>query len=266
LKMNIKSFQITVDGTKNTHDNSRHTKELKPTFDIIFNNIIKAAKSSIYLSENVHISIRVNVHKNNVNEIDDLIDFLYSKEIHNKVDLYFAAVHDWGNNKADEKIGLSQNEFAEREIDWLIKMNDLGFKKSTILPPAITGTCMTTSDDSELIDATGKVSYCWEVPYTDEFIKDTSLTIGNLNEAKEMTYNKSFPLRDWFNDIKSGTNNSSNCKNCIFLPNCGGACPISWYKGNPACPSFKFNIEDRLIMEYLSVTENQPIEAFVENN
>lgn len=266
LKLNVKSFQITLDGTKQTHDNSRFTKDLKPTFDIILNNIIKASKNPIYFSENVNISIRVNVHKNNVNEVNELIELLHFNKIHNKVDLYFAAVHDWGNNKADEKIGLSQHDFAEKEIEWLIKMNDLGFKKSPILPPAITGTCMTTSSDSELIDATGKISYCWEVPYTEEFIKDNSLTIGNLKGNEPLNYGREFPLRDWFKDIRSGLNNSSNCKKCIFLPNCGGSCPISWYKGNPACPSFKFNIEDRLIMEYLSATKNQSIETSIENN
>lgn len=265
-KMNVKSFQITLDGTKKTHDNSRFTKELKPTFDIILNNIINGSKNPIYLSENVNISIRVNVHKNNFNEVNDLIELLYSNGVHDKIDLYFAAVHDWGKNEADDKIGLSHYEFAEKEIEWLIKMNNLGFKKSTILPPAITGTCMTTTDDSELIDATGKISYCWEVPYTDEFIKDNTLTIGNLNEDTKLNYDRTLPLRDWFNDIKSGLNNSSNCRDCIFLPNCGGGCPISWYKDKPACPSFKYNIEDRLIMEYLSVSENQSIESLIENN
>jgi uncharacterized protein len=57
-------------------------------------------------------------------------------------------------------------------------------------------------------------------------------------------------MRHWYDEIPT---NDSWCKSCKFLPVCGGACPKSWYEGNPACPSFKFNIDERLMMKKYNV-------------
>jgi uncharacterized protein len=35
-----------------------------------------------------------------------------------------------------------------------------------------------------------------------------------------------------------------------MLPVCGGLCPKSWLEGTPACPSAKFNITERLMLQY----------------
>jgi uncharacterized protein len=32
----------------------------------------------------------------------------------------------------------------------------------------------------------------------------------------------------------------------VFLPVCGGSCPKHWGEGDPPCPSYKFNIQQRL--------------------
>lgn len=253
--LNIISYQITIDGLKKSHDKSRYTKDFKPTFDIIFNNIKNIVSHPLFIEKNVSISIRVNVHKNNIDEIEDFIIFLYDNALHDKIFLNFAPVHDWGNNDADEKIGISTELFSQHEINWYILMSDLGFKYINILPNPVNNTCMTTTDDAELIDATGDVSYCWEIPYTETFSSNDTFKIGNLTN-NSLDYNKTLPLRDWFDDIKFERYNSSNCKKCIFLPLCGGSCPISWYKGKPACPSFKFTFEDRLIFQFMRENNN----------
>jgi uncharacterized protein len=252
LDMKVKNFQITLDGIKETHDNSRFTKKGLPTFDIIVNNIKNAVAEPIYIDKNVNISIRMNVHKNNYMEVESLLDMVYEENLHKKVSVDFAPIHDWGLNKANESVGLSPEKFAELEIDWFMKMRKLGFRDFSFIPTRIDNTCMTTTDDSELIDATGKISYCWEVPYTPSFDNDSEFIIGNVNDSQVYDSSKQLhPLRDWYNDMKTGENNSDNCKNCNFLPVCGGHCPISWYKGVAACPPFKKNMEDRLVLQYL---------------
>lgn len=254
LQMKVTDFQITIDGIKETHDNSRYTKKGKPTFDIILGNIINCVNNPIYEKEKVNITIRVNVHKNNYNDVEKLLELLYNLKIHNKVQMSFAPVHDWGNNSADKEVGLTLEEFSNLEIDWFLKMNELNFKKQNLIPGRIYGTCMTTSNDAELIDAKGEVSYCWEVPYTPDFESNKDLIIGNVS-TDENLYKKDtskHPLRDWYNDIRDKKNNSSNCHSCEFLPVCGGQCPIAWFKDVKACPSFKVNMEDKLILQYLN--------------
>ncbi len=258
-KAKVKSFQITLDGVKKTHDNSRMTKQNNPTFDLIFRNIINAVNHPVYEKENCNIIVRINVSKKNCDEVPELLDLIYEKNIHDKVSIDFEPVHDWGNNDADLKIGLTNDEYAPLEVDWIIKMKQLGFKTSNLVPSRRYGTCLTTNPNDELIDADGKISYCWEVPYTEGNSSDEKLYIGDLNNEKAI-YKDNYqdaPLRNWYNDIRTGKHNSHNCKTCTFLPVCGGACPISWYKGKPACPSFKYNIEERLILQYLDGKLNQ---------
>src|SRR5690606_29731174 len=182
LNMKVKNFQITIDGIKETHDNSRYTKKKKPTFDIIINNVVNAVKNPIYSKEGVLINIRINVHKGNYADVEKLLEYFSKIEIQDKIIINFAPVHDWGNNNADKEIGLSLEEFAILEIDWFLKMKELGYKNQNLIPSRIYGTCMTTTDDSELIDAKGEISYCWEVPYTPDFESNKDLVIGNVND------------------------------------------------------------------------------------
>lgn len=251
-KYHCTNFQITLDGIKETHDNSRMTKSGVGTFDKILDNVVNATKHPYYNEHKCLITIRVNVQKNNYNEVDDLIELLCSLGIQNKVIVDLVPIHDWGNNNADESIGIDKDLFASKEIDWLIKLKKLGFRLSGYLPSRRYGTCMTTTFDSELIDANGDVSYCWEVPYTEGLEKDRELVVGNVSDNKVYTGDHTqAPLRHWYDDILNGLNNSENCKSCKLLPACGGHCPISWYKGKRACPTFKFNLEDKLILKYL---------------
>ena len=198
------------------------------------------------------ILIRCNVHKENYLDIDNLINELHKLKIHDKITMDFVPIHDWGNNKADESIGLTPEFFGEKEIEWMIRLRELGFRVSdNILPKRKSGTCMLTSNQSELIDAKGRISYCWEAPYTPEFdYKDSPFFIGNINDAANMKDRKGLPLGNWYQDIKD-QNHNTWCKGCKYLPVCGGSCPIQWFKGKPACPSFKYNFEDRMVMQYL---------------
>lgn len=254
--MKVKSFQITIDGVKETHDNSRYTKKGKPTFDVIMDNVFNAVNNPVYTKEKALISIRVNVHKENYLDVEKLLEYFTFLKIQDKILINFAPVHDWGNNNADKEVGLTLEEFSVLEIDWFLKMKELKFRNQNLIPSRIYGTCMTTTDDSELIDAKGEVSYCWEVPYTPDFENNKDLIIGNVSE--EDLYLKDtidMPLRNWYHDIKNKNHNSENCNACEFLPVCGGQCPVSWFKGVRACPSFKINMEDRLIMQYLNEKE-----------
>lgn len=251
VNMKVTSYQITIDGVKETHDKSRYTKYGRPTFDIIVNNVIKIVNHELFDNEGIVLVIRVNVHKNNYEEINGLLEYFHDVKLHDKIYVDFAPVHDWGENNVDHEIGIDIHEYAEMEIEWFIKMKELGFKEHNRIPDRILNTCMTTESNSELIDAKGEISYCWEVPYTPKFADNKDFIIGNLFNDN-IQYRENYPLRDWFDDIKIGRNNSQNCKSCIYLPVCGGHCPIAWYKNRSACPSFKYNMEQRIILEQYS--------------
>ncbi|GEM52744.1 radical SAM/SPASM domain-containing protein [Empedobacter brevis NBRC 14943 = ATCC 43319] len=239
----VTNYQITLDGTAESHDQRRFTKTGEPTFDIIMNNIVEVVKTDTYDKHNCRISIRVNIDKTNYQFVDGLIEQIKDCGISHKVSVYFAPIVDFGGNDAG-KDGLDKNFFAQLEIDWLFKCYEYNISVE-ILPTRKFSVCMVDMEDSEVWDAFGNIYACWEFPYSDTYKAGDSL-IGNLFKPAE-TYNKNATLRDWDNTLESG---STWCKTCNHLPVCGGGCPKSWFEGTPACPSFKFNYKDKLLLDY----------------
>ncbi len=248
----VRFYQITIDGVKETHDNSRMTKQNNPTFDLIMRNIEANVNEPVYREEDCTFLIRINVHKKNWQEVDTLLDLVHEKGLHKDIMFDFAPIHDWGTNGAHDSIGIDINKFADLEIGWMLKMKKMGFKESEALPDRSYGTCMVTHPEAEMIDADGEISYCWEVPYTPTLENNPDLIIGNLsNEKVYREGRENAPMRQWYSDIADGTY-TGECKTCAFLPTCGGGCPIHWFNNAPACPTYKYNIEDRLVLQYLS--------------
>ena len=42
------------------------------------------------------------------------------------------------------------------------------------------------------------------------------------------------------------------CNECKFYPLCGGLCPLALLEGTPRCPSFTYNMEDRIFIDFLA--------------
>jgi uncharacterized protein len=243
----VYNFQITLDGTKEFHDNRRMLKNGAPSFDIIFDNICSIALSDFYKSSKALISIRCNVNSENKENVFALMDLLKEKNIHDKVDFKIAKVENWGGNQAGTKEmgGMDKDEFAQLEIEVMLKQVQEGFKLvGNVLPTRRTDVCMVTSASAEVIDGFGNVSTCWEVPYT-PLSKKAGFVAGNLSTDPDID-SSNVAMRKWFDEIPV---NESWCKGCKFLPVCGGSCPKAWYEGTPACPSFKFNMDERIFMK-----------------
>jgi uncharacterized protein len=239
----VTSYQITVDGTAEGHDNRRITKSGEPTFDIITRNIIDVVNTETYVTKNCSICIRINIDRTNYQYVEPLLDFIKDNEIQDKVYVHFAPITDFGGNDAGKE-SLEKKFFAEKEIEWMMKCyeNKIGVK---MMPSRVYQVCMVENKNSEVFDAFGNIYSCWEFPYSEKYAQGDSL-IGNLFFPKE-TYNENATLRDWNSVLQSGT---TWCKTCAHLPICGGSCPKSWYEGTPACPPFKSNYKDRLLLDF----------------
>lgn len=242
-KCNITNYQITIDGTAESHDKRRFTKKGEPTYDIIMNNIVNVVNTDVYKNNNCKISIRVNIDKTNYQFVEPLIEQIKERGINDKVSIYFAPIVDFGGNDAG-KDSLDKDFFAKLEIDWLFKCYEYNIGIE-MLPDRKYSVCMVDMEDSEVWDAFGNIYACWEFPYSETYESGDSL-IGNLFEEAE-SYNKNATLRDWQKVLESG---DTWCKTCNHLPICGGGCPKSWHEKTPACPSFKFNYKDKILLDY----------------
>ncbi|QJD96254.1 SPASM domain-containing protein [Mucilaginibacter robiniae] len=239
----VTHYQITLDGNAESHDQRRFTKTGDPTFDIITKNIIDVTSMKEYYDNRCHISIRVNIDKTNYQYVDPLIDFIKDTGLQRKISMYFATIVDFGGNDAG-KDSLQKNFFAEKEIEWLLRCYENNINMN-VMPKRTYSVCMAEKKDSEVFDAFGNIYACWEFPYSDVYGAGDSL-IGNLFFPKE-TYNENATLRDWNEMLQSG---KTWCKTCTHLPICGGGCPKSWVEGTPACPPFKSNYKDKLLLDY----------------
>lgn len=252
----ITGYQITLDGTADYHDRRRMLKTGGPTFDIILKNLKEIVNSNFFSDYKPGINIRCNVDGQNKDNVFELIELLDQNGILRKTSFYTAPIHDWGDTKATQINGISKEEYALLEIDVMLKLKELGVLNSGIIPLRVQNVCMVVSSTSEVFDAHGNVSTCWEIPYTPAY-DNTSYYSGNILKEKEVNTSKA-PMRDWYNEIPT---NESWCKNCKFLPVCGGSCPKHWYDGVPACPSFKQNIDERLFLRKLiNIEEASKIE------
>lgn len=235
---NIRHFKITLDGLANTHNKSRPTKKGANTFDIILNNIIAINDLSDFFT----LTIRTNINIHNASEVFSLIDLLASHNLQKRVLLEFIPIVDWGENKAS-KDSFKPKDFSDLQIKLFLHSLENGFKFNSFIPKRRGEPCMATNIDYEVFDTDGNIFPCYEFPLTESHNKSENL-INNFFDNNED--NKDAKLREW---NKTFMNEEYWCKNCNFLPVCGGSCPKSWHENIPPCPPFKYNMEERLILD-----------------
>lgn len=244
-ELDVNNFQITLDGMAEEHDQRRFTKKGGKTFDAILKNIVTATDHPLYKEKDCSILIRCNINHDNKEHIKRLVWHFASLNLQDKITFDFQAVTDWGDNNASSN-SMSKEEFGDYEIERMVEAIQLGFKYYKFIPERNNKVCMVVDEKSEVFDAYGNIYSCWEMPYTPVY-KDSIYEYGHLDkDPSEFTRD---PMRDWNQSIPT---NDSWCKSCKFLPVCGGGCPQKWLEKTPACPSFKFNIEDRLALEYIA--------------
>lgn len=241
----VSHYQITLDGTAEEHDQRRYTKKGGKTFDTIVKNIVTATSNPVYTEKRCSILIRCNINYDNKDNIRKLVWYLASLDLQDKITFDFQPVTDWGDNNASSN-SMTKQEYGEYEIERMVEAIQLGFRYENFVPERNNKVCMVVDENSEVFDAYGNIYSCWELPYTPVY-ENSEFQYGHLDkDPSEYTRD---PMRDWNKSIPT---NDSWCKSCKFLPVCGGGCPQKWLEKTPACPSFKFNIEDRLVLEYLA--------------
>lgn len=249
LEHQVTFFQITIDTVAEHHDKRRITKTGEKTFDLIFKNVIDVTNNPIYKEKKCNIVIRINIDSSNYESVIPFLDFLAEKKLNDKVSVDFAPVANWGGNDAGKE-SLTKEDFAVIEIDWLMHAIKLGFRFN-LIPGRSFQVCMVVDENQEVYDANGNIYPCWEFPYTPVY-EGGDYKVGNILEDSS-SYNMDAITRNWHEDVKD---EKIWCNTCTYYPVCGGACPKHWHEGTPACPSFKYNMEDKLVLQYLMDKNN----------
>lgn len=201
----VSEIQITLDGSAETNNARRLLKNKDDSFNKIIDGILTADKVGL------SVSIRVNIDKTNVNEIDEIIDIIKSHGLIDKqnIYLYFApVVASTDKCSTFSSTCYSMAEFGEIDFEIAKRMYNNNVKPQ--YPSTRFLSCAAVSDNNFVIDPKGYLYRCWDD------IEDMDRTIGNLNDGVEV--NSVF--LEWLS-----LDDEDKCKECDKFPICQGGCP-----------------------------------------
>lgn len=226
----VNMAQITLDGSRNSHDKRRYLKNKGPTYDKILNNLRDIAGM-------INISIRVNVDKRNQNEIYEILDDL-GEETLNKVSIYVAPVTETEERKIKGSICIGNKEFSKIDMDFISHVQNKYIKTISMPQINISG-CTANSINSVIIDPLGDLYKCWN------YVGRSDYKVGNLDTGIiPNSLIDSYLLND---------NIEKECMDCKILPLCYGGCPDN--------KRIKMSLEERCIVDKYNI--EQKLKKFV---
>lgn len=240
---NIKTLQITVDGTRETHNNTRPLRDGSGTFDVIVNNI----KKVLELTDDVNIIVRYNVNKITEPNIDEFFKFLKDNNLTSeRLSLRFQETQDCNTEYTDEKIYYKdREEFSKILLDINAKLINFGQKVGR--HGARNVYCAYDEIDCHTINANLELERC----------SSSDRVIGKIDANGVVNYNKNMDkkmLREPFEE--------KECIECKVLPMCMGGCAFLKDLGHDKCLHDKY-ILDALIKQYKESAEKCAIESYV---
>lgn len=209
----INHIEITLDGIAEFHDSRRHTKTGKETFNTIYDNLLKVCKIE---GLETKISVRCNVDERNKEGISPLIKKLYEDNLQERITIYFAQIHSWGNQA--HELAADKQIFSTWEIQWLIEMEYYGFKFN-YLRPRKKQVCMALNPMSELIDPDGGIFGCTEVSLVPSY-ENNGVNIHQLGIVGDVDL--ALKTSNFSNFYEEGEITKFPCHKCEIFPICGG--------------------------------------------
>lgn len=206
IKYKCKSLQITLDGSKRTHNLTRCYRGGEPTFDKLID-IINNVVGVKILESNLNFILRVNLNNNFIDEIVDTLD-LIEKRIRNKVSLVLRPIYNtnsyncYNNNKFEE---INKYYKIAKEMGFKVMKNRYYYRS-----------CEACGDENFFYIAPDLS--LWKCVNNFD-IKEANIgfidNLGDININAERLL-KWYKASDCFRDNK--------CLKCKKLPDCLGGC------------------------------------------
>ncbi|WP_455639155.1 radical SAM protein [Parabacteroides sp.] len=243
----IFKVQVTIDGTKDYHNQRRIHYQALDTFDKIISNI------ELALKQGISITVRVNNDNRNVENFAQLKAYFESIGFYTypNFKLYSAMLH---NNEAitnDEKTALTFSSSRS----YISKHKEMGTEKTCKdyglyqriynalkekKPIPFKGTFCASQSGGYVLDCFGDIYPCWEVVGNKEFC------IGNYLE-KDINWNDNLVEKWHTYDISM----NSFCRKCKYALYCGGGCVAHVMSGKRNHCSYFQNIFDLAVKRAL---------------
>lgn len=219
INYNCQQIQITLDGMPDTHNARRKYKDGKGSFE----QIISALELLNNKCADIHTVIRINVDKNNLDEVSTLLEYLgiNGKGLTN-CNVDFGIVR--GSTQACSAYSgncLSESIVGEVLSKLWSKAEMEGFTLYT-KPFHRWIYCGLYADSQFTVTPNGELYKCWE------HAGDEQHLMGNINENGNID-NIKYSFYDWMSHNPLENEECKECKECVYLPACGGGCGVVSY-------------------------------------
>lgn len=207
----MKRIQVSLDGLRDRHNSTRFLKaDQAPTFDVIESNIEKMAKA---LPE-LHISIRVNIRKDNWMDFVQLYHKYHGEDWHKNIGIYPGFIREDGCD------GCSLNHSCFKISD-LVDLH-LKFAKSgvnvNVFPSNRFKGCMLQRANAFIIGPEGELYKCWND------VSNPDRVIGSIMKEDLYHYDILMKYMHECGPIRE------ECKDCFVYPICDGGCGYNIYR------------------------------------
>jgi len=240
LAWDIRHFQISLDGPPEVHDKRRVGRDGSETFAQILDNL----KAMHQLTDEFHVTVRMNFDRDTVPTLEPLLDVLKRElQLDPRFRMYFFAVERWGSVN-DDNAAICGLQEGDRAYAHLMKAGlNRGMNVGTGVKEYNNfggGACYAARPYNFIVGATGKLMKC-----TVALDKEDYNVVGRLTPEGEIILD-SDKLALWtdpaFEDDKV-------CRKCHVLPLCKGVfCPLERIeKGHRECMPVKHRLRTELI-------------------
>lgn len=201
----LDNVQITIDGSKESHNKRRVLQNGGATYDTIIKNI----DTFVELNENTQISIRVNIDIDNSKDYVEINKNLINRWPKNNIVVYPAFVRDYSDSCSNNCQVLQHEDKVNFLFD-LYKKHDIDIN---CYPGLVIGGCGATCLNYYVVGPDGELYKCWNDIGVEEKI------IGYLNK-------NTIPNKDILSQYLVGPSifDDNKCKKCEIFPICDGGC------------------------------------------
>lgn len=240
LGWGITDFQITLDGIAEDHDKHRPSRDGRPTFTVIYDNLVALAQRT----EDFSVRLRVNFDRANSPRLAEFLnDFSKTFSSDRRFELAFHAVGKWGGDNDANLDTCGHSE--QRDIKSALRRRaaELGLTVASELTD-IAGpgsqVCYAARPYNFIIGADGKVMKC-----TVSLDQDDYNVVGNLAATGELIIDDDKMAR-W---TEPAFETDATCASCFMVSTCHGMhCPkVRFDTGQRPCPDIRKNAKQQLV-------------------
>ena len=235
----ITGAQITIDGPQDIHDSRRRSITGASTFDRLIERVDRL------LNENLSAVVRINIDKENLARVDELLDTLAERiNCRDKLKVGFGQVLPYTDVcKSIESDCYNNEQFADIMLPLYEKVLTRGFSmnKMAAYPSPRVNFCCADYVNSFVVDNRGELYRCWH------HVGNLKRSSGNVRDGDNLALERNYLSWIRWNPIEH-----AKCRECACLPICIGGCPDAMRNsadGQPVCGAVKYNLE-KIIEHY----------------